>query len=75
VAAAFEDVHEADEVAVHIGVRILQRIAHAGLGGQVDDAVELLGGEERFHAGAVGDVQFHEAEVRLGVSRGPGGLP
>jgi hypothetical protein len=42
VAAAFEDVHEADQVAVDVGMRVLQRIAHAGLGGQVDHAVEAF---------------------------------
>ena len=38
VAAALEDVHEADEVAVDVGVRVLERVAHAGLRGEVDDA-------------------------------------
>ena len=31
VPAAFEHVREADDVAVDVGVRILQRVAHAGL--------------------------------------------
>ena len=37
VAAAFEDVYEADQVAVDVGVRILDRVADTGLGGEVDD--------------------------------------
>ena len=37
VPAAFQDVEEADEIGVDIGVRILQRVAHAGLGRQVHD--------------------------------------
>jgi hypothetical protein len=45
VAAAFENIGEADDVAVDVGVRILQRVANTGLRGQVNDLVELFGGE------------------------------
>jgi hypothetical protein len=54
VPAAFQDVHEADEVAVDIGMRVLQRVAHAGLGRQVDDPVEPSFGKQSGHAGPVG---------------------
>ena len=43
VAAAFEHVHEADDVAVDVGVRVLQRIAHAGLRRQMDDDIDVGG--------------------------------
>jgi hypothetical protein len=64
---ALEHVHEADEVAVHVGMGVLQRIAHASLRREVDDAVEAFGREEGFHARPVGDVELDEAEsvVRL----------
>ena len=65
VTAAFEDVHEADDVGVDVGVRILQRIAHAGLRGQMHHAVELLACKQLFHAGAVGHVELDEAEAFL----------
>ena len=65
VAAAFEHVDEADQIAVDIGVRIQDGVADAGLGGQVDHLVEFLGGEQRFHAGAISDIQFDEAELRV----------
>ena len=45
VAATLQDVEGADDVAFHIGMRSLQRMPHAGLGAQVHDAVESLGGE------------------------------
>ncbi len=63
VAAAFQDVGEADDVGVDVGVRVLQRIAHAGLGGQVDDDVETLVLEEPLHALPVGQVEPGELEA------------
>jgi len=45
MAASFEDVEEADDVAVDVGARVLQRVAHAGLRGEVDHAVGLEGVE------------------------------
>ena len=67
VAAAFEQVGEADDVGLHVGVRILQRVAHAGLRGEVDDGVEVAFFEQVFGHHAVGDVVFEEAEVGVGL--------
>jgi hypothetical protein len=75
VAAAFENIGEADDVAVDVGVRVLQRIADAGLRGQVNDLVELFGGKQCVHAGAISDIQFDEAEAGHGWSIWPGGFP
>jgi hypothetical protein len=63
VAATFQHVHEADQVAVDIGMRVLQRIAHAGLGCQVDHPVETLLQRTALHGRPVGNVDLHEAEV------------
>ena len=67
VAAAFEDVAEADQVALDVGLRVLQRIAHAGLRGEVDDALGPLPREQRLERLGIGDVDLLEAEagVRL----------
>ena len=62
VAAALQDVQEAHDIAVHIGPGILDRIADAGLGGQVDHGVEALRREQRRQRLAVGEVHPHEAE-------------
>ena len=67
VAAAFEQVGEADDVGLHVGVRILQRVAHAGLRGEVDDGVEVALLEQVLHHHAVGDVVLEEAEVGVGL--------
>src|SRR3546814_6425394 len=65
VAAAFENVGEADQIAVDIGVRVDQRIAHTGLRGEVDHALEALFREQRRHAVAIGEIELDEAEARL----------
>ena len=50
VPAAFEDIGEADQIGIHIGVRIDQRIAHAGLRGEMDDMGKAMLREQRGHA-------------------------
>ena len=45
VPATLEDVHEADDIAVYIGVRIFKGVAHARLGGQVDYRVKAVPGK------------------------------
>ena len=67
VAAAFQQIAEADQVGLDVGIGVLQRISHAGLAGQVDDAVEFLGGEQVFYHDAVGNVAAHELEVWVGL--------
>ena len=61
VAAAFEDVLEADDVGLDVGVRVRDRVADAGLGGEVDDAREAVLGEELVHRRTVREVDLHEA--------------
>ncbi len=56
VAATFEDMTKANEVAVDVGERVLKGVAHAGLGGQVDHALGFMGLKQLSHAGAVGHV-------------------
>src|SRR5712671_5039290 len=65
MATALEDVTEADEVRVDVGLGILERVAHACLCREMDYRVELLPREERAHRRAVGDVAAHEVESRL----------
>ena len=47
MAAAFEHVEEADEIGLRIGVRIDQRMAHAGLRREMDDVAETVRREQR----------------------------
>ena len=48
-------------------MRILQRVAHAGLRGEIDHGVEVALFEQVFHDHAVGDVPVDEAEVGEGL--------
>ena len=64
VAAALEHVGGADHVALDVGERVLDRVAHARLRGEVDHALELLAGEQLGHARAVREVELDEAEPR-----------
>ena len=70
VAAALQHVGKTHHIAVDVGQRVLQRITHPGLGPQVDHAVKLPGLEQLGHAGAVGQVHFHKAEVGVGGELG-----
>ena len=56
VPAGFDDVGEADEVAFDVGVGVFEGVANAGLGGEVDDAVEAVVCKALFHGGPVGEV-------------------
>ena len=58
VAAAFQDVEEAVEIGVDIGVRVDQRMAHAGLRGEMHDVGKAVLGEQRRDGGAVGKIEL-----------------
>lgn len=63
VAAGFEDVVEANEVGLDVGVGVVDAVANAGLSGEVDDDVRLVLGEQLVDGGFVGEVAFDESEV------------
>ena len=62
-AAGFEDVVETDEVGFDVGVGVVDAVADAGLGGEVDDEVWLFGFEKLVYGGFVGEVTLDESEV------------
>ena len=49
MAAAFEHMQEAPDIGVDISVGVVERVADAGLRGEMDHALGLLLGEGRFH--------------------------
>ena len=58
-----QHVHEPHQVAVHVRVRVLQRVAHAGLRGQVHHHLGPLVGEQARHPVAVRQLHPLEAEA------------
>ena len=63
VAAALEDVHRPDDVGIDVGVRVLERVAHARLRGEMDDPLRPRLGKQPFHAGAVDEIELVEGEA------------
>ena len=63
VAAGFEDIVEANEVGFDVGVWVVDTVANAGLGGEVDDDVGLVLGKQLVDGGFVGEVALDESEV------------
>src|SRR5205085_1501862 len=66
VAARLEDVEKAVDVARRIRVRIDQRVAHAGLRGEMDHALRLHLFEEAIGRVAIGEIELLETEARAG---------
>ena len=64
VAAALQNIDEADKVAVDVGVRVLQGIAHACLRRQVHDHIKLLGFEQLRRLLAVGQFLLRKLKTR-----------
>ena len=62
MAARLQDVDEALDIALHIGLRIDQGVAHARLGGEVDHDFEAVVGEQPRDARGIGQVDPRETE-------------
>lgn len=65
VAAGLKDVVETDEVALDVGVGIGDAVAHACLGGQVDDYGYTVVREDCLHSGLIGDGGMDEGPIAL----------
>ena len=70
VAASLKDVEEANEVALEVGARVLNGIAHARLGGEVHHDVEAVLSEQALDEGSVAQVATHEGEAAVRVGFG-----
>ncbi len=62
-ATGLDDVREADQVAARVRAGVDERVADAGLRGEVQHAVEARVGEQPRDAVGVGDVELLEAEA------------
>ena len=68
-AAGFEDIVEADEVALDVGVRVRDGIADSGLGGEVHDDSEVVLLEQAVDGRLVGEVCLDECPFFAGRCR------
>ena len=75
VARGLEEVVEADQVRVDVDVRVVDAVAHAGLGGEVDEDVEAVGREELVDERLVCDVAADEDPAGFRGLRGLLDLP
>ena len=64
-ATAFQDVQKSRQVGVAIGVRIINRITHPGLGGKMGDDVETPGSEQCSQVLARSHVEGQELEIGI----------
>src|SRR5215471_18436760 len=62
VATALEDIEKTGEIGVEISVRIFQRIANTGLGGQMHDWPELTLGKNALDSAPLGEIDLVESK-------------
>ncbi|MDT4870262.1 hypothetical protein FQZ97_1053340 [compost metagenome] len=65
---------ETREIAVEVGVGVRDRVAHAGLRGEVHHGIEAVAGEQLRHRFAIGYVDLFENEARVLHQRRQSGL-
>ena len=70
MSAAFQHVQEADEVGIAIGLRVVDRIAHASLGGQVRHGVEAVPCKERRDPFPTSHIQLEKLKPGMGGQPG-----
>ena len=63
VAACLEDVVESDEIALNIGIRIGDAVAHSGLGCEIDHDSRAVVREKLLHQVPVGNAAFDKGPV------------
>ena len=61
--AGLQNVVKADDIRLHIDIRVVDGVAHARLGGKIHNDLGLIRGKERVQRGSVGQVSFDEAEA------------
>lgn len=67
VAAALQNIAKTNQIALDVGVRVGQRVTHASLRGEMDDALEIFFGKQFVQRNRVSHVHADEAEVGIGL--------
>ena len=74
VAAPLQHIYKAFEIGIDISMRMLERIAHTGLGREMDDEGKAILFKERLHCRAISQIQPHESEIELALQDIEAGL-
>ena len=67
MAAGFQDVQKADQIALHVGAGIRQRIAHAGLSREMNHPVKGADGKQGIHCRFIGQITLDEGKGGVGA--------
>ena len=73
-AAGLEHVQESHHVGIHVCAGVQDAVAHAGLGGEVDDVLGSSVGKRLVHRGGVRQVGAQEGERGLAAEQGEAGF-
>ena len=65
VPASLENIDEAFEICVDIGVRMIDRMAHAGLRREMDHHRKSMFGKQQGHRPAIREIELHKTEPRI----------
>jgi hypothetical protein len=64
-AAAFQNVSEADDITVDVSKWVLDGVAHASLGSEVDDTLRFVGSKALFHGSTVPEVDTQVSVIGM----------
>lgn len=70
MAAGFEDVHEANDIGIDVGMRIFKAVANAGLGGKIDYPIKSVFGKDLFDGSAIAQVSLNEGKALMIAENG-----
>ena len=65
VPASFQDIGEAFEIGIDIGMGVIDRMAHPGLRRKVHDHLKAMPRKQRSHRRTIREIGLHEGEVRM----------
>src|ERR1700704_4178060 len=65
VTTPFQNIDKAFEIRVDVSVRMIDRIAHPGLGREVNDLGKAMFCKQRRDRGTIRQIGLHEAEMRM----------
>jgi hypothetical protein len=68
--AALQNIQEADQVAVHVSMRVLYRVAYAHLGRKMNNNLRLYFFEQFLHPHSVCQIQQKESEFPMRFEKG-----